>query len=176
MNIAVADTDYATVTAPGTVRIQRLLPGPIERIWAYLTEGELRRSWLAAGDMELQVGASFELVWRNDELSDPPGQRPEGFPEEQRMHSRIIEVDAPRRLVFTWGGGDVAFELEPRGDQVLLTVLHRGISDRSNMLMIGAGWHMHLNVLGARAQGDKPELFWPGWSRLRSEYDRRIPA
>ena len=164
------------VTAPDTVRIQRLLPGPVERIWAYLTEGEMRRQWLAAGAMDLRVGATFELVWRNEELSDPPGQRPEGFSEEIRMQSTITEVDAPRRLVFTWGEGDVAFELEPRGEQVLLSVLHRGISDRSNMLMIGAGWHMHLDILVARTKGDKPVPFWDGWSRLRAEYDRRVPA
>jgi len=176
MNIAITDTEYGVVTAPDTVRIQRLLPGPVERIWAYLTEGELRRQWLAAGDMDLQVGAPFELVWRNEELSDPPGQRPEGFSEESRMQSTITELDAPRRLAFTWGGGDVTFELEPKGEQVLLTVLHRGISDRSNLLMIGAGWHMHLNVLVARTKGDKPEPFWDGWSRLRAEYDRRVPA
>ena len=92
------------------------------------------------------------------------------------MQSTITEVDAPRRLVFTWGEGDVAFELEPRGEQVLLSVLHRGISDRSNMLMIGAGWHMHLDILVARTKGDKPVPFWDGWSRLRAEYDRRVPA
>ena len=62
------------VTEPSTLRIQRLLPGPIERVWAYLTESELRRKWLAAGEMEMKVGAPFELVWRNDELTDPPGE------------------------------------------------------------------------------------------------------
>jgi uncharacterized protein YndB with AHSA1/START domain len=171
------EADYGVITAPRTVRIQRLLPGPIERIWAYLTEGELRCQWLAAGDMALEVGAPFELVWRNDELSDPPGKRPEGFSEEHRMQSRITEVNPPRRLAFAWGEGDVSFDLEPKGSQVLLTVTHCGISDRANMLMIGAGWHMHLNTLVMRAKGETPtQPFWDGWSRLRAEYDRRIPA
>ena len=70
--------DYGALTAPATLMIQRLLPGPIERVWAYLTESDLRRQWLAAGAMALQVGAPFELVWRNDDLTDPPGQRPSG--------------------------------------------------------------------------------------------------
>lgn len=178
---ATPEADYGVVTEPQAVRIQRLLPGPIERIWSYLTEGELRRQWLAAGDMQLEVGAPFELVWRNDQLTDPPGQRPEGFGEEHRMQSRITELDPPRRLAFTWGegGGNVSFELQPKGDQVLLTVLHRGISDRPNMLMIGAGWHMHLDVLVMRATGEMSgtrEAFWDGWTRLRAEYERRIPA
>ncbi|MGH8075579.1 MAG: SRPBCC family protein [Lysobacter sp.] len=177
--IATPEADYGVVSAPQTVRIQRLLPGPIERVWSYLTESELRRQWLAAGDMQLEEGASFELVWRNDELTDPPGPRPEGFAEENRMRSRITELDPPRRLAFTWGEGGVTFDLESKGDQVLLTLVHRGISDRANMLMIGAGWHVHLDVLVARANGEKPgaqETFWDGWTRLRAEYDRRIPA
>ena len=123
------------LTEPATLTIQRLLPGPIERVWAYLTESDLRRKWLAAGEMEMKVGAPFELVWRNDELTDPPGQRPPGFSDEHRMQSRITELDPPRKLSFTWeGSGDVSFELEPKGNEVLLTVIHRRLPDRSTLL------------------------------------------
>ena len=168
--------DYAVVTAPQTVRLQRLLPGPIERIWRYLTEGELRRTWLAAGEMQPAAGTAFTLTWRNDELTDPPGRKPEGFGAEHSMDSTVTEYDPPRRLVFTWGSGEVAFDLEPRGDKVQLTVTHRGISDRASMLMVGAGWHQHLDTLVARAGNVAPEPFWDGWTRLRDEYEARIPA
>ena len=40
---------YGTLTEPATLRIQRLLPGPIERCWAWLTDANLRRRWLADG-------------------------------------------------------------------------------------------------------------------------------
>ena len=170
------DTDYATVVAPQAVRLQRLLPGPAERIWAYLTDSELRRQWLAAGDMQPAAGTPFTLTWRNDELTDPPGRKPDGFGDEHRMDSTILEYDPPHRLAFTWGSGDVTFALEPRGEQVLLTVTHRGISDRNNLLMIGAGWHQHLDTLVARANGAAPAPFWDGWTRLRAEYEQRIPA
>jgi uncharacterized protein YndB with AHSA1/START domain len=168
---------YGVLTEPATLKIERLLPGPIERVWAYLTESDLRRKWLAAGDMEMKVGAPFELVWRNDELTNPPGQRPQGFSLEHRMQSRITELDPPRRIRFTWGNsGDVSFELEPQGNQVLLTVIHRRLPDRGMMLMVGAGWHMHLDILVARVSGTEPGPFWDGWSRLKTEYDRRLPA
>jgi uncharacterized protein YndB with AHSA1/START domain len=174
--LATADA-YGVLTEPATLKIQRRLPGPIERIWAYLTDGELRRKWLAAGQMEMKVGTPFELVWRNDELTNPPGERPPGFGEEHRMQSRITELDPPRKIVFTWGdGGEVSFELEPKGNEVLLTVIHRRLPDRGTMLMVGAGWHMHLDVLVARVKAEEPEPFWDGWSRLRKEYDRRLPA
>ena len=168
---------YGVLTEPATLTIQRLLPGPVERIWAYLTQSELRRQWLASGQMEMRVGTSFELVWRNDELSDPPGRRPEGFPEEHRMQSRITELHPPYKLAISWGNtGGVSFELEPQGDKVLLTVTHRRLPDRSTMLNVSAGWHMHLDILAARAAGEEPEAFWEGWARLKNEYDRRLPA
>src|SRR5690554_1485902 len=76
---------YGSLIEPATLKIQRLLPGPIDRVWAYLTDGDLRRQWLAAGAMNKKPGTSFEFVWRNDELTDPPGQRPAHMPEEHRM-------------------------------------------------------------------------------------------
>ena len=168
---------YGALIEPTTLKIQRLLPGPIERVWAYLTDSDLRRKWLAAGAMEMKVGAPVELVWRNSELNDPPSKRPEGFSEENRMQSRITEFEPIRKLSIAWNGsGDVTFELEPRGKGVLLTVIHRRLPDRSTMLKVSAGWHMHLDVLVARANGEEPESFWEGWSRLHKEYDQRLPA
>ena len=176
MNDLASPGAYGVLTEPATLTIHRVLPGPVERIWAYLTDSDLRRQWLAAGAMELEIGSPFEFVWRNDELSDPPGERPAGFSEEHRMQSRITECDPPRRLSFTWSdSGDVTFLLEPRGKDVLLTVIHRRLAD-SIRLGVAAGWHMHLNVLAARANGRAPEPFWPGWQRLRAEYEKRLSA
>ncbi|MCG7392750.1 SRPBCC family protein [Microvirga sp. ACRRW] len=168
---------YGTLIEPATLQIQRVLPGPIERIWDYLTKSDLRRQWLASGEMELKVGAPFEFVWRNDELSHPSASRPEGFPEEQRMQSRITDLDPPHKISFAWSGsGDVSIELEPIGTKVLLTLIHRRLPDRATMLMVGAGWHMHLDILDARASDREPHPFWSGWLSLRDEYDRRLPS
>jgi uncharacterized protein YndB with AHSA1/START domain len=126
---------HGVLTEPATLKIQRLLPGPIERVWAYLTDSELRRRWLASGEMEMKVGAPVELVWRNDELTSPAGERPSGFPDEQRMVSHITEIDPPYKLAITWGGtGGVTFELEPEGSKVLLTVIHRRVPERAYLL------------------------------------------
>jgi len=177
MNDHATPDAYGVLTEPATLTIQRMLPGPIERVWAYLTDGDLRRQWLAAGDMEMREGSGFELVWRNDELNDPPGARPEGFPEEHRMQSRIVELDPPRKLVIAWGNsGDVSFELEPRGDRVLLTLIHRRLPDRPTLLKVAAGWHTHLDTLVTRMAGKTPTSFWDEWSRLHQDYDRQLPA
>ena len=177
MNELTTIDTYGARIEPATVRIQRLLPGPVERVWAYLTESDLRRRWLASGEMTLEVGAPFELVWRNDELTDPPGERPETMGGEHRMQSRITELDPPRRLAFTWSGGaEVTIELAPRGAETLLTLTHRRLPDRPTLLGVSAGWHIHLDVLEARMRGAEPEPFWDGWKRLRAEYESRIPA
>lgn len=167
---------FGQLTEPTTVKIQRLLPGPIETVWSFLVDSDKRRKWLAAGDMDLHVGAPFKLTWRNDELTDPPGQRPEGFGTEHSMDSRITELDAPRRLAFAWGEGDVTFTLEPQGEEVLLTLVHRRLMERPMRLMVSAGWHAHLDILATRLSGGKPEPFWDAWQRLKQDYDRRIPA
>ena len=39
---------YGVVTATRTVRIERVLPGRIERVWEYLTDANLRGTWLGA--------------------------------------------------------------------------------------------------------------------------------
>lgn len=177
MNAETAIAGHGRLIEPATLEIQRLLPGPAERIWAYLTESDLRRQWLASGDMQLAPDAPFELVWRNDELTDPPGDKPEGFGCEHRMTCRIIEADEPRFLSFTWGeNSEVSFTLEPRGEKVLLTIIHSRAPDRTTLLMVSAGWHAHLDVLSARVAGTEATMFWDNWLRLKEDYDRRLPA
>jgi uncharacterized protein YndB with AHSA1/START domain len=168
---------YGTLVEPATLRIQRLLPGPVERVWAYLTESELRRQWLASGVMPSQVDAPFEFVWRNDELACPPSPRPAGFAEENRMQCLVKAFDPPRRLAFTWGtGSEVSIELAPRGRQVELTLIHRRLPDRGSLLSVSAGWHAHLDILVALASDAPAQPFWEGWQRLKQDYDRRLPG
>ena len=177
MNQHATPSPYGTITEPATLTIERLLPGSVDRVWAYLTESDLRRQWLASGTMEMRKGARFELVWRNSELTDPPGARPDGFGDEHRLDSEITELDAPHRIGFTWGDtGGVTLELEEKEDEVLLTVTHRRIVERSSQLNISAGWHAHLDVLAARLAGEQPEPFWDHWAALKAQYEKRIPA
>jgi uncharacterized protein YndB with AHSA1/START domain len=167
---------FGEVIEPATVRLERMLPGPLERVWAYLTESDLRGQWLATGDMELRVGGKVDLTWRNDELTGRSEGRPEGVPALHQQESTVIRVDPPRLLAFGWAGGsDVTFELEPSGCEVKLTVTHRRARDRSQLLGVSAGWHAHLDVLDARLRGRDLPPFWANWTRLRADYDKRLP-
>ena len=172
-------TDHGVVTEPGTVRIQRILPGPIERVWAFLTESEQRGRWLAAGPMEPRVGGAVALHFRNDELSD--GERaPEKYRDSEcrqaQVDGRVIAWEPPRRLAYSWGGGsEVTFELTPEAAGVRLVLTHRRLPDREQMLGVSAGWHAHLDVLAARVNGDKPAPFWDAWLALKEDYAARLP-
>lgn len=168
---------HGQLTDARTFTIQRRLPGPAERVWQHLVDGELRRRWLAAGALTPRAGSSFELVWRNDELSASPAERPDGFAAESRATCQVLEAEAGRRLRFAWPGvGDVCFELEPDGDGVLLTVTHRGLPDAATIGLVAAGWHAHLDLLAARLEGTEAPSFWSHWLALRDEYRRRLAA
>lgn len=168
---------YGQLTEPATLTMERLLPGPIERVWDYLTRSDLRRQWLAMGEMEPQVGGAVHLTWRNSELSDPPGERPEGFGEEHSMDAAITVWDPPHRLAFTWGNtGGVSFDLTAQGDQVRLVLVHSRIADRATRLNVSAGWHAHLDTLAMRLEGRAPTAFWDRWSALKTQYEQRLPA
>ena len=95
------------------------------------------------------------------------------------MQSTITELDTPNKIAITLGTtGGVSFELKPEGNDVLLTMIHRSVPDRGTLLNVSAGWHMHLDILAACIAGTAPAAgtFWDGWSRLKAEYDERLPA
>lgn len=168
---------HGTLSDGEVLRIQRRLPGSMERVWSYLTESELRRQWLASGHMPLHAGATFELVWRNDDLSDAPADRPEGFPAESRATCEFVEVEPPHRLRYLWPGvGEVSIELEASGQEVLLTLTHRRLSGENLILNVCAGWHAHLARLVALLHGRQPPSLWSTWKHLRQEYEEQLCA
>jgi uncharacterized protein YndB with AHSA1/START domain len=166
-----------TLADGNTLRVQRRLPGPIERVWSYLTDTDLRRKWLASGTMTLQPGASFELLWRNDELSSSASERPDGFSAESLATCELVDVEPPRRMRYIWPGvGEVSFELETVGDEVMLTLTHRQLIGDRLILNVCAGWHAHLVLLAAHLEGTTPPSLWATWKRLRTDYEQRLCA
>ncbi|MDO8277538.1 MAG: SRPBCC family protein [Burkholderiaceae bacterium] len=177
------DDTYGVQTAPDTVRIERLLPGPIERLWAYLTESDKRAQWLAAGPMDLSAGAGVQLLFRNNELTpddEPAPPKYRSVSGEHRMQGYITVCEPPHLLGLTWGEeqgvpSEVRFELSPQGSQVKLTVTHSRLSSRDDMLSVSGGWHTHLAILRARLEGTAPPGFWRTHTRLEAAYEERLP-
>jgi uncharacterized protein YndB with AHSA1/START domain len=176
-------SDYGVFTEPGTVRFERLLLGPIERVWAYLTESDKRGTWLATGKMELRVGGLVELNFRHADLSPQAESIPEKYQQYENGTSftgRITACDPPRLLSHTWGEetgeeSEVTFELFPRGEKVLLVLTHRRLGDdRDLLLSVASGWHTHLGILIDRLNDRVPLGFWTVHTRMEEEYERRL--
>jgi len=177
-------SDHGTAPDARTLRFERLLPGPIERVWEYLTDSDKRGTWLARGAMELEVGGRVEHVFHNSRLvgrdDDLPPPKYADFGGEVRFEGRIVACEPPSLLVYTWGessgeDSEVTFELTSQGDRVRLVLTHRRIATRDELIGAAGGWHTHLGILADRLAGRAPEAFWATHTRLEDEYERRIP-
>lgn len=172
---------YGKLIAPDSVRIERLLPGPIERVWDFLTDSEKRSSWLAAGPMELRSGGKVEHEFRNQQLSEPSDYAPakyagaEGF----TLQGQITACKPPYLLSYLWNMGsnevsEVCFELAQQNEKVLLTVTHVRLVNRNELISVASGWHTHLDILIARLQERTPISFWSRHTQLEGEYETML--
>jgi hypothetical protein len=68
----------------------------------------------------------------------------------------------------------VTFELATWGNEVLLTLTHRRLGNREEMISVGAGWHTHLAILAERLHGREPENFWATFQEVKAHYDKTM--
>jgi uncharacterized protein YndB with AHSA1/START domain len=169
--------DLGTITEQGTVRLERLLPGPIERVWAYLTESEKRKTWFASGVFDLRVGGKADLHFDHDNISSEPrpADRPRG--KKSDYPETITRLEPPRLLAYTFGvsgpDSEVTFELTPRGKDVLLVVTHTRIASRDAAVTFASGWDVHLGILADRLNGVEPRPFWSTHAKVQREYQTK---
>jgi uncharacterized protein YndB with AHSA1/START domain len=145
-----------------TVRFERMLPGPIERVWDFLTRPEHLATWLAPGDFEQRIGGFIELRTIG------------GI-----VRGIVTRSDPPRELAYSWlhlssahlvdDDSLLRFQLEPRGDQVLLVLTHRRITPEYFSKVL-AGWHLMLDALAISLRGGRPSPFMEQFARIESEY------
>ena len=171
-------------TGPAEVRLVRTLPGPIERVWEYLTDSEKRSRWFASGPMEQRVGGKVRLEFRHSCIA--PGETP---PEEfvkaheggHFFEGTVTRCEPPHLLAFTFGSdgeSEATFQLTPQGKDVLLVLTHRSTGgDLPYMHEFASGWHTHVAQLIALLEGAPPPPFWPMLTKLKPEYEKaRIAA
>lgn len=126
-----------------SLRITRILPAPVEWVWLALTRPEALADWFWPPRLNPRVTADPR----------PGGEyRIEG--KGMAVSGRYLEVDEPRRLVFTWrwDGDDtesmVTIDLVGLGAKTELTLVHDrldGDEDCENHLL---GWNDCLERLG----------------------------
>jgi uncharacterized protein YndB with AHSA1/START domain len=135
---------YGTITpvdaAHATIRFERRLPAPIERVWAAITDPGQLATWLAASSVDLRAGGTVEHVF---DPADPGGQ----------VTGIILRIEPMTILEYEWrflGEPDsiLRYDLVADGDTTVVTLTHRllGIDQVSGY---GAGWHAYLDTLAA---------------------------
>jgi len=65
----------------------------------------------------------------------------------------------------------LSFELEQKGQDVLLTLTHQRIAPEFRYKVL-AGWHALLDILQARLEGKQIAPFMTIFQRLETEYER----
>jgi uncharacterized protein YndB with AHSA1/START domain len=138
-----------------SLRMERHLTDPPEVVWSALTNRAELRSWFPC-DVEVvggswQVGAT--IVFRfSPEVMD------------MTLDGRVLAVEEPKLLSYTWGEETLRFELsvEGSGTRLVLTdELPVGIAARN-----AAGWEQCLDHLG---RSDEP-VEGPNWNVLFERY------
>jgi uncharacterized protein YndB with AHSA1/START domain len=170
--------DLGTSPEQATVRLERMLPGPIERVWAYLTESDKRATWFASGVFDLRVGGKADLHFDHANLSAEK-KAPDAYKDMKTdFRGKITRVEPPRLLSYTFAAAgpesEVTFELETRGKEVLLVITHRRIADRKTMISVAGGWDTHVGILADRLNGVEPRPFWSTHAKLVREYEARL--
>lgn len=134
-----------------SVTFDRMLPGPIERVWEHLTVPAKLKAWFGEDStIEPRVGGAVRLMGGH-------------------VRGTITQWRPPHVLSYTWnvfGPGDgpdalsafpesyLSFMLEPRGKDVLLRLKHLPVLDRfENQNQMG--WHTFLDILGATLSGEE---------------------
>src|SRR3954469_926157 len=164
--------------ADDTVRLERLLDAPVETVWRYLTEAELRSRWFMGGT-DATPGGEFDLLVDHDRLSDEVVPYPESYASFKGSvwTEKVTQFEPPRLLETTFQGGKngvVTYELFPEGEKTRLILTHGGITSDTGAQDFGTGWNSHLTVLAERLAGRGVRNFWELHAKSREAIHKAL--
>jgi uncharacterized protein YndB with AHSA1/START domain len=161
-----------------TLRIERTLPGPIERVWAYIVEPEKRALWFVGGVWDLRPGGVAHVEFDHTRFSHEPTPDAWKGMDGMKKTATITRVDPPRLLAYRTSMGpqeyEITFELTPQGDDVHFVLTQAPVADAQGKEAFASGWHAHLDTLEDRVRGVTPRGFWTNFDRLQKEYAGRF--
>lgn len=181
MTTPINNEAYAEFPARGELRIVRLLPGPIERVWEFLTDPEKRSRWICGGITEPKAGGKIVFEMHHSKLSPhetPPAKYAEVHEPGVTFEGRVLRYEPPHVLSYTFGDEEsqVTFELTPQDKQVLLVLTHRSTgTDIPEQKNYAGGWHIHLAFLLAILEGKPTPKLWEMHTQLTEHYEQVVP-
>jgi uncharacterized protein YndB with AHSA1/START domain len=158
-----------------TVEFKRLLPGPIGLAWDYLTKPELLKTWFADVTLEPRAGGAITVRFGGAGCGDGANG----------VNGTIREFRPPHVIAFSWNQGrwqasgkdgnpcEVRFELQEKGEKVLLTLLHSGLPV-GELTPHSAGWHAYLDNLDSIIAGRGAIDFMAIFHKLKPKYEDRL--
>jgi len=151
-------------SAPDAIRLERLLDAPVETVWRYLTEAELREQWFMGGT-DAKADGEFELIVDHDKLSAEDVPYPDSYEcyKGRVFAEKVIRFEPPRLLETTFQGdkgGIVTYELFPEDGKTRLVLTHSKITSPTGFQDFGGGWTSHLAVLEEKLAGRSVKNFW----------------
>ncbi len=160
----------------GVLRLERILPGPAERVWSYLVEADKRARWFSGGTNMSAAGQTAILHFQHSNFTDEP--TPDRWKEMDdggfKSEVTVLRFDPPKVLAYTWpessGASEVTFELSPAGKDTRLVLTHRRIGSVNNEVSFASGWQSHLDALIRVLNGDKASGFWASVLKLEKDY------
>jgi uncharacterized protein YndB with AHSA1/START domain len=151
--------------------------------WTLVLVRDLRHQpalvWQALTDpAQLSEWAPFDAD-RNLAAVGPAKLSTVGAPTPQVSETTVKRAEAPKLLEYSWGGGDLRWELEPVGDGTRLRLWHN--IDRRFIAWGAAGWHICFDVLDRFVAGEPigrivggDAMQFSGWQRLSAEYAQQF--
>jgi len=134
-----------------TVRFERELAHPPEKVWRALTDRELLRKWFPCDVLGgWEVGSRLQFVFPGDV---------EGIVADEDTRGEVLAMEPRRLLEFSWGTGSVLrLELLP-SETGCRFILSDTKDDASITARDAAGWELCLANLEAAVAGGAPEEF-----------------
>lgn len=166
-----------------TLRFERRLAHPAEKIWRLLTDNSELAYWFPARiEGAREPGAKLRFVFfdKTPEVMDDAlravvaaAQKDAGSWPPEVMAGELRVYDPPRTLEYTWGGEVLRFELTPR-DGAMLLVFTNTLTDESQAVKTAAGWHICFDALAGRLDGTQRPATKAELDELEADYASRF--
>lgn len=149
-----------------TMRFERQIALPVERVWAALTEPEELKTWFYPFQGTLAAGETVLIPWEED----------------GGLTSKIVEFDPPKVFAWTWhNSGEpesiVRWELFPESTGTRFVLTHSlpvlAANEPTDTL---AGWQEHLDTLVDYLSGNRRAWSNETWRALKDNYAFEIES
>lgn len=162
-----------------TVKLERLIPHPIESVWQYFVDKDKLSHWLMPAYIDNEPGGLIEYI--SEPVPEGVADGHELEPHECAIHGMISEYEPPHVLEYSWNESSYAsatqfrIELSEKDGKTHLILVHSHL-DPEFMAAVAAGWHIHIESVMALLRGEEKPDFMPRFNELLPEYKAMIAA